>query len=340
VTPTALLALLLAAAPGAAPDPLAPPPGAAPPPEVAPPAPAAPPVAIPGSAARGTSRTPDLAAPPPRPKYAALRVAVLDPRATGEVPPRPLTAFAQSLVPEIRKLEGVSAIGMAEIRDMLGFERQRQMLGCAADDACMAEIAGSLGVDEIVSAELVLVGKSYTLSMRRLDMRKAKVVQSDSRSFERRDGEELLSVAGPAIGALFPDRQLREGKTRGIDRDVIRRLNPPPLPRWVTITTAAAALGCAAVGTNYAVLASNSTGRYRTLVDRSRTEAVSAADLNAASSDVRSMESTRNAFLYAAGALAVAAGVETFFTDWRNDRAALVPVATPAGGGVAVTGRF
>ena len=34
---------------------------------------------------------------------------------------------------------------------MLDFEAQRQAMGCDADDACLAEIAGALGVDEILT---------------------------------------------------------------------------------------------------------------------------------------------------------------------------------------------
>jgi hypothetical protein len=55
-----------------------------------------------------------------------------------------------SLLPEVRKLEGVSAIGMGEIREMLSVEYQRQMMGCQADEACLAEICGALGTDELV----------------------------------------------------------------------------------------------------------------------------------------------------------------------------------------------
>jgi len=32
--------------------------------------------------------------------------------------------------------------------------------------------------------------------------------------------------------------------------------------------------------------------------------------------------------------------VASFFTDWRNDRAALAPVASAGGAGVVLAGRF
>jgi len=306
----------------------------------------APPASAPPSPATGPQRADVPLPPPPRlpagAKGGALRVAVLDPRAVGDVPPRPLAAFTQSLVPELRKLEGVSAIGMAEIRDMLGFERQRQMLGCSAEESCLAEIAGALGVDELVTTDLVLVGSSYTFTMKRIDMRRAKVLQSESRRFDRRDGEELLAMVGPAVASIFPGRPLKEGRTRGVDREAIRRLNPPPLPRWAFLGTAAAAavaLGGAGVSQ---LMVADSRRQYDGVVQRAQQGPVSASDLTSAASLVRSRERTRNALLAAGAGLGLAAGVEAFFTDWHGDRATLVmPVALAGGGaGVAVAGRF
>jgi hypothetical protein len=277
-------------------------------------------------------------------KGGALRVAVLDTRATGDVPSRALAVWNQSLVPEVRKLEGVSAIGMAEIRDMLGFEYQRQVLGCQADDQCLAEIAGALGVDELVTADLVLNARTYALSLRRVDLRKARVVSSFDRTFAMRDGEELLAIVGPAVEGLFPDRSLRAGKARGVEPATIRRLNPPPLPRWVFWTTgAAAALALGGAGVSHA-LASDARDEYDRLVESALVVAVPASDLEAAADRVHSRESTRNVLLFTGLGLGVAAGVEALFTDWRNDRRAAGPVAapfvSPGAGGVALAWRF
>lgn len=293
---------------------------------------------------------PQLQVPPPQrlpagasatPGRGVLRIAVLDPVASPEVPARPLAAFSQALVPELRKLEGVSAIGMAEVRDMLGFEYQRQMLGCEADDKCLAEIAGALGVDELVTTSLVLVRSSYAVTLKRLDLTKARVLQSESRTLERRDGEELLGFVGPAIAALFPDRGLRPGKTRGVEAAAIRRLNPPPLPAWIFYGTSGAAAVALGGGVVSHLLVSGAKDDFSRLAERSRTTPVPASDLTEAQNRVRSLERRRNAFLFTGAALAVAAGIEAFFTDWRNDRAALAaPIALEGGAGVMVAGRF
>jgi hypothetical protein len=313
-----LVSALLAAVVAAAPNldvPLPPPPGALPPR-----------VTLPAGARGG-----------------ALRVAIVDPRATGDVPARPLAAFAQALAPEVRKLEGVSAIGLQDIRDMLGLERQRQMLGCAADEACLAEIGGALGVDEMLAVDLTLVGKSYSLSARRIDMRRAKVIQSQAQRFERRDGEELLAVVGPMVAALFPDRPLKPGKVRGVSKAEVRRLNPPPLPVWAFVATAGASAVALGGGVVYGLSARDYSRQYQRLAASSAGTPVSGVELQALQDAGQSRQRTANVLFATAGGLAIAAGVEALFTDWRGDRAGLrvAPLALgEGGGGVLVAGRY
>lgn len=335
--PAVLVALLLGAQPAAkaAPTRAAPPPG-----------PAAP--STPGPGAHSAAPAVQIPLPPPPQRLppgargGALRVAVVDPRATGEIPPRHLAAFSQALVPEIRKLDGVSAIGMAEIRDMLGFERQRQMLGCSADEGCLAEIGGALGVDELVTVELTLVGRSYALAGRRLDMRKARVVQTVSRRFDQRDGEELLNVVGPFVEGLWPERGLKPGATRGIDKAVIARLNPPPLPRWAFFTTAGASAAALVGGGIMGLLAREAEKDFDAMASRSTTQAVPGADLRALQTKANDRARLANVLFLVGGGLGVAAGVEAFFTDWHDDRNALkvAPVVAPGHAGVGVSGRF
>src|SRR5512138_425541 len=94
-----------------------------------------------------TAASPARAAPADaRPKLAVLDFAANG--ASKELPSAATSAAAN----EIEKL-GVFRITTAEaIRDMLAFEKQRQMLGCT-DGGCMAEVGGALGVDYIVSGK-------------------------------------------------------------------------------------------------------------------------------------------------------------------------------------------
>jgi hypothetical protein len=50
---------------------------------------------------------------------------------------------------------------------VIGVEKQRELLGCADQaSSCMAELAGALGADGLVTGQLAKVGKSYQLNVK------------------------------------------------------------------------------------------------------------------------------------------------------------------------------
>lgn len=105
----------------------------------------------------------------------------------------------------VRKSEAFSRVVSArEIDALIGFERQKQLVACDSQ-SCMAEVAGSLGVDFILVGSVARVGKSYVLNMKVLDVRRA--VQTAA-VFERQDGESeevLLDRTYPAVRQLLTE---------------------------------------------------------------------------------------------------------------------------------------
>lgn len=280
-------------------------------------------------------RRPPVSARPT--SHRPIRVAVADVRGTGDIPARALAALNQSLTPELRKLVGLSAIASSELRDLLGQERQKQLLGCSdTASSCMEELAGALDADELVALDLTLVGQTYALTARRTDLRKGKVVETHLRQFPKRDGEELLAVVGTSVAALYPERSLKAGRARGVEPELIRRLNPPPLPRWAFFLTSGAALATGLVGGAFGWLSLDAQQSFDGLAQRSLSEPVAGADLNRLRARAESTALTANILFATAGGFALAALVEAFFTDWKDDRAAFVvqPAAFGGGGGV------
>jgi len=277
-------------------------------------------------------------APQAAPQRKLLRIAVMDARLTGDVPPRAAAALNQSLTPELRKLEGVLAISSQEVRDLLGVERQRALVGCNEGVSCMGELVDALGAEELLTLDLTLVGSKYALTARRIDTLQAKVVQSHLQQFDRRDGEELLAIVGPMIEALFPERTVRAGQVRGVEPAVIRRLNPPPLPKWVFFSTTALALAAGGGGATFTLLAADRRRQFDALTQRSLSMEVSGAQLVALEREGRQLQTVALGFFIGAGGLAAAMLVESFLTDWNDDRAALavLPLLSPNAAGVLV----
>lgn len=78
-----------------------------------------------------------------------------------------------------------------DIEQALGFERQKQLLGCADDStSCLAELAGGLGVDALLSGSLAKAGSGYLVTLRVLRARDGAEVASAS---ERLKDEDAVS---------------------------------------------------------------------------------------------------------------------------------------------------
>src|SRR5437762_14187235 len=89
-----------------------------------------------------------LAAPP--------KIAVLDARTGPGVDPALGPYLAQVLAREVQSRTGAAPLVSADITAMLGFERNKRMLGCEEDTECLAEITGALGVTEVLASTVAL----------------------------------------------------------------------------------------------------------------------------------------------------------------------------------------
>jgi hypothetical protein len=106
---------------------------------------------------------------------------------------------------ELDRLGVFKVVTSDAIRDMLAFERQRQMLGCA-DAGCIVEVGGALGVDYLVSGKVsrLAAGKEasesftleLTLSSVRKGQREGSVIESG------RSEQELMGKIGRAVQRL------------------------------------------------------------------------------------------------------------------------------------------
>jgi TolB-like protein len=143
------------------------------------------------------------------------KVAVLDVRAVQGVAPGTATILTAIVVDGAAR--GFDVISQSDVAAMIGFEKQRQMLGCAEDSGCLAEIGGALGVDYVLSGQVGQIGSRYHLSLQLLDSRKAKVASRVAR-FADRDDDALAAAAQAAVADLIAGAS---GQARGV---------PPPLP--------------------------------------------------------------------------------------------------------------
>jgi hypothetical protein len=107
------------------------------------------------------------------------RIAVMEITATRNFDKGLNTLLNELLLTELS--EEWDVVGKSDIASMLGFEQQKQMLGCSDDNAsCLAEIGGALGAPYILSGSIGNLGKKHNINLKVLETSKSKVISRHS----------------------------------------------------------------------------------------------------------------------------------------------------------------
>jgi len=139
------------------------------------------------------------------------RIAVLDVQYAGAGDRKTVEGLSALLASEVARRPSLTVIAGADLRALVGFERQKQLLGCT-ESSCIAELAGALGVAWLLSSEVSRVGSTWLLSLTLLDANKAvaqgrltrKAYSDDQLVDETSNAVDELLKALPAAGAPVP----------------------------------------------------------------------------------------------------------------------------------------
>jgi TolB-like protein len=85
--------------------------------------------------------------------------------------------LTQVVVTEVANDADLKVVSSGEIAQVLGYERQRELMGCK-DDSCVTELAGALGVDFLMMAQLGKIGSRYRIDIRIADAKRASLLGS------------------------------------------------------------------------------------------------------------------------------------------------------------------
>lgn len=132
----------------------------------------------------------------------ATRIAVLDLAARG-VDPRTAEALSLLLPTEVRRrVPGAVVTSGSELAQLLGIERQKQLLGCNEDSSCVMELVNALGTGELVRGTVGRVGEIWLLELQHLDLAKQRPLGSTTRTVNREEG--LIGALREAVEELLP----------------------------------------------------------------------------------------------------------------------------------------
>jgi hypothetical protein len=161
------------------------------------------------AAPTGPGPAPATAAPAKKP--AAARLAVLDVVLTGrDSVGLDASALTELFGGAIEDQEVFRATTTRDLSAMLGLEKMKQMAGCTEDTSCLAEIAGSLGVEYLASASIGSLEGRLVVSGRLVDTKRAAVMTRSSETVASRAEvpEALLRVGHRLRNAFRSSRGL------------------------------------------------------------------------------------------------------------------------------------
>jgi TolB-like protein len=92
-------------------------------------------------------------------------------------------------------------IGTKEIESVIGFEKQKQLLSCESQ-SCVAELAGAMGVDYVLTGTLGRLGNSWLFNITLVSTHSAEVQARISRRIPGTE-EALLEAMDSVVAELF-----------------------------------------------------------------------------------------------------------------------------------------
>ena len=133
--------------------------------------------------------------------------------------------------------------------------------------------------------------------------------------------EDTILSANVTIKAPIPDicslRQLRAYKgALGVSDEVALRLDPPPLPSWLTYTVGGVTIATAGAGGVFGLLAQGAQREYDQYAEQSIDNEISGKKLKKKGNRLEDRVLYANSLFIAAGALALTTAIMALFTDW------------------------
>ena len=101
------------------------------------------------------------------------RLIVLELSAQAGVEHEAAVALTDAVAAEVDRRGFFQATSPRDLQTLIGVERQRQLLGCTDEGACMTELAGAIGARYVMNGAIARLGDAFQLSLQTLDTQKA-----------------------------------------------------------------------------------------------------------------------------------------------------------------------
>jgi TolB-like protein len=163
------------------------------------------------------------------------KVAVLDIRALQGAHEDTVQIILEMITTALAEKKRYDVIGKADVTALIGLDRQRKMLGCKDDNACLANIGGAMGVEYLVTGQLGKLGSRYRLSLNLLDVRKNKSLSRPSDFCDGND-DALAAKTQQLVAKLLAELDAAVGADKSLQPEPVApvaEVKPadPPKPK-------------------------------------------------------------------------------------------------------------
>lgn len=110
--------------------------------------------------------------------------------------------LSEVIATEAARLSGSHVVSPADILAMIGFEEQRQLLGCEDGVSCFAEIGGALGVDVLIVSSLGRINESHVINIKLVDLKSVEVLSRVSKIVAG-DPAQIFEVARASMPTVL-----------------------------------------------------------------------------------------------------------------------------------------
>jgi hypothetical protein len=118
--------------------------------------------------------------------------------------PSDVALLNDAVAAELRRQPNTQIITQTEIAALLSYEQQKQYLGCS-EDACAADLGGALGCEELIIGSIGVIGRSWMVNLRRLNIVKVVTTGQADRRLKNASIDDVLDTLPILVRELFPE---------------------------------------------------------------------------------------------------------------------------------------
>ena len=111
-----------------------------------------------------------------------IKIAVMDLKAKQGVNPQVTSSLTDLICTQIANIGTHEVIGRDDMQAMLEHIADKQLLECD-DTKCLAQVGGALGVEQLLSGNIGMIGTTYLINMKLIDIDNAKVLKRISKEY-------------------------------------------------------------------------------------------------------------------------------------------------------------